>query len=390
MRKNSVAVMDIRSSEITVAVGEHGVNGTFIVKSKYTTSYEGYADGELLDVRSFERAIKESVSSLLSSQIKKIKMFYVGIPDEFIKVVTTDKIINFASPKTISRGDVSALLEISKPKVADNYYFIRSGCQYYVLSDKRRVVEPIGCVTDSLRGILCFYYCDTAFARCLVTAFKKFGIINQIKFIPSCHAQANYLLPTHVRDNSAAVFDLGQVSSSYNVYCGNGVVYSRSFSIGLWHVAYYVAEECELSFEIALEFLKKINLNSVTGFATVLECEVAGTTYKLGHERLKDCICEGLDWICQAIETCIAGYSGGNSNNRMIYATGECVTSVRGVIDHISRRLVRNIELVAPSLPYYDKPKYSSFFSLLEMSLQDNKNKSLFIKQDGLTEVKNV
>lgn len=33
MRKKSVAVLDIRSSEITAAVGERGVNNTFIIKS---------------------------------------------------------------------------------------------------------------------------------------------------------------------------------------------------------------------------------------------------------------------------------------------------------------------------------------------------------------------
>ena len=43
MRRKSVAVLDVRSSEITAVVGERGVNNTFIIKSKYSCAYDGYA-----------------------------------------------------------------------------------------------------------------------------------------------------------------------------------------------------------------------------------------------------------------------------------------------------------------------------------------------------------
>ena len=67
MRKKSVAVLDIRSSEITAAVGERGVNNTFIIKSKYTCAYDGYAEGELIDENSFINAVKDAVRSTASS-----------------------------------------------------------------------------------------------------------------------------------------------------------------------------------------------------------------------------------------------------------------------------------------------------------------------------------
>ena len=43
MRAKYVDVLDIRSSEITAAVGERGVNNTFMIKSKYSCGYEGFA-----------------------------------------------------------------------------------------------------------------------------------------------------------------------------------------------------------------------------------------------------------------------------------------------------------------------------------------------------------
>ena len=59
MRRKSVAVLDIRSSEITAVVGERGVNNTFIIKSKYSCAYDGYAEGELLDRDNFLSAVHE-------------------------------------------------------------------------------------------------------------------------------------------------------------------------------------------------------------------------------------------------------------------------------------------------------------------------------------------
>ena len=83
MRNKSVAVLDIRSSEVCAAVAERGVNNTFIIKSKYTCSYDGYADGELLDIASFTSAVKKVVGNTVAASGEKFTRFYVGIPDEF-------------------------------------------------------------------------------------------------------------------------------------------------------------------------------------------------------------------------------------------------------------------------------------------------------------------
>ena len=81
MRKNYVAVLDVRSADITAVVGERGVNNTFIIKHKSTCAYDGYAEGELLDVGGFSSALTEVVKSTLFAA-SRIKTFYVGVPGE--------------------------------------------------------------------------------------------------------------------------------------------------------------------------------------------------------------------------------------------------------------------------------------------------------------------
>jgi hypothetical protein len=51
---------------------------------------------------------------------------------------------------------------------------------------------------------------------------------------------------------------------------------------------------------------------------------------------------------------------------------------VKGAAEHISRRLNRHTEIVAPDLPYYDKPAFSSRIGLLNVATAEVKKRSLF------------
>ena len=44
MNRRSVAVLDVESSEVTVIIGERGVNNTFVFKGMKTEKYDGFAD----------------------------------------------------------------------------------------------------------------------------------------------------------------------------------------------------------------------------------------------------------------------------------------------------------------------------------------------------------
>ena len=52
-----------------------------------------------------------------------------------------------------------------------------------------------------------------------------------------------------------------------------------------------------------------------------------------------------------------------------VLITGEGVGVIRGMCEHISSRLVTPVEVISPCLPYFDKPVYSSLFSLLSAAL---------------------
>lgn len=370
MKNRSVAVLDVRSSELCAAVGERGVNNTFIIKSKFSCKYEGYADGELLDIESFRHALRNVVKSTLSAATARIREFYIGVPDEFVRVVNTDQVLGFPSPVRINAKHLKNLAQISEPEDIGGYSVVKSAPMYYVLSDKRRTVNPVGAVSDSLRAMLSFFLCRTAFAECLVEAFRPFENISDLNLIPQCYAQAMYLVRPEQRDGCAVLFDMGYISSSYTVVCGNGVAFNESFSLGTGHIALLLSSRLEIPFDAAEMLLAKINLNAKGKIVTAEEVRCRGETYTFPAATLREIVREGLDGICETLEECRQCYTGKNLKDKPLLATGEGIRTVRGTAEHISSRLVAGVEVVAPDVPYYDKPVFSSLFSLLNAALE--------------------
>ena len=369
VRNKSVTVLDIRSSEMCAAIAEKGVNNTFIIKSKYSRPHEGYAEGELLDVDDFVAAVREAVGNIASSADLPVKRVYVSVPCEFIEAVQTDKVISFQSSQRISQRHVQNLINASAPAVDEDETIIKCGALYYVLSDKRRLVNPMGMVSDSLRARLCFFKCKTAFTDTVTRALKAFDTVKDIIFLPQNYAEGQYLFPSEERDGYSVLFDLGAISSTFSVVCGNGVAFSEAFSIGTSHIAVLLMEALDLPYSVAYELIKKVNLNAKDTYSSETEYVVDGNRYKYSANELRSLIREGLDGICEMLETCLQSFTPKDLTGAQINITGEGVGVIRGTIEHFSSRLVSPVEVIAPSLPYYDKPHFSSLFSLLYAAL---------------------
>lgn len=370
MRTNYVAVLDIRSAEMTAVVGQRGVNNTFKIKSRFTAQYDGYAEGELLDVDSFISAVGNVVKGTLDSN-RGIKTFYVGVPGEFLQLENVDKVLGFQASKRITSADLRTLEDMASPPDTEEWRTIRHGCLYYVLSDKRKVIDPVGLTSDSLHGRFCFYKCSNYFIGHILQAFKKFKEIADIKLLPVNHAEAMYLVEPEKRDECAVLLDLGYISSTYSVICGNGLLYSESFSVGIGHIAYYLSAELDIPFEVAAALLSSVNLNAKENFSSVEDYYYEGQSYSFSTAFLRDKIREGLNGVCETIEECRQNYNGNNIDGKPLNITGEGIKTVKGAAEYISGRLANGVDVLSPKLPFFDKPQFGSLYSLLDMALND-------------------
>lgn len=369
MRNKSVAVLDIRSSEITAVIAEKGVNNTFIIKSKYTRPYEGFAEGEIIDLDDFTAAVVEAVENIVLSGESPIRKLFVGVPGEFVEAVQTDKVMSFQFAQRVSSRHLNTIRANSQPATADGFSVIRHGALYYVLSDKRKMLNPLGTVTDSLRARACFFTCKTSFMDTVKRVLRKYPSITEYEWLPQDYTQGQYLFEPEQRDGYSVLFDLGFISSTFSVVCGGGIAFSEAFSIGIGHVAVLLMEALDIPYEVALAVMKKVSLNVKDGASSRIEHSEGGIRYTFESSQLRELIREALDGLCAMIETCLQSFTRKDLTGAPIAITGEGVGVIRGTIEHFSSRLVTPMEVVAPKLPYYDKPQFSSLFSLLYAAL---------------------
>lgn len=369
VHNGSVAVLDIRSDEICAVIAEKGVNNTFIIKNKYSRSYEGYAEGKMLDTEDFISALKGAAENLFASAGGKLKSVYVGVPCEFTDVIQTDKVVTYRSSQRISAKHIEEIKAFSRPDVGKKYTVCGCDALFYYLSDKRKLLNPIGAVSDSLRARMCFYTCKTGFIKTVRRALNSFESIREIHWIPQNRAEASYLISGEKKSGYSVLLDFGYISSTFSVVYGNGIAFSEYFSVGAGHLAVLLMEALDIPFGAAALLLKKVNLNSKDRKPVIDEITYEGKRYAYPSTQLKSLISEGLDGVCETIEACRQSFVGKDLSGVPISVTGEGVGVVRGMIEHMSSRLVTPVEVVAPKLPYYDKPVYSSLFSLLSAAL---------------------
>ena len=116
MSRKSVAVLDIRSSEIAVFVGERGVNNTFVFKASKTEPYYGYESGAFYDEADLSEAVYKAVSAVEQICGERIRELYIGVPGEFTDVVPKEQNIGFPKKRKISQKEIDALFESGAEK----------------------------------------------------------------------------------------------------------------------------------------------------------------------------------------------------------------------------------------------------------------------------------
>ena len=372
MNHGRVAVLDIRSSEVSVIVGARGVNNTFVFNASHTESYYGYEDGKFYDADQLSDVIFRAVSAVEKTIGERIRSLYVGVPGEFVRVIPKERTVGFPRKRKISEREINALFESGKAELK-GYRFIRATSMIYITSDNRRVVDPIGLHATSLSGLISYFYCSDYFTQTLESIFAKARI--ELFYLPTQLAMANYLIPAETRDEYALLLDCGFLSSTICVVLGGGLMAQETFWVGKVHVIGSIMQAFGLSYEAAYQLAVGANLYVKDGGTT--EFESGGEHYEIDAAKLAEAVKEGMDTVCEAISGFLEDCSGRELDFKPLYFTGEGFADIRGAREHITNRISRVAEPLAPKLPYYNKLSMSSRVALVDMAYEDNRRRGL-------------
>ena len=376
MSRKSVAVLDIRSAEVSVFVGERGVNHTFVFNASKTEPYDGYQDGAFYSVERLSEAVFRALAAVEQICGERIKRLYVGVPGEFTKVIPREQDLGFPQRRKIGQREIDALFESGKKKEA-GYQCIRVTSMIYTTADNRRVVDPIGLNSTGLSGVLSYFYCSDYFIQVIEEMFKSRK--TELYFLPTQFAMAAYLIPSETRDEYALFLDVGHLSSTVCVLLGNGVLAQSTYWVGRGQIAVLLMQKFQLPSDAALALLARSNLYA-TSAASTLEFEFRGESFEISIKELIETIKEGLNGICECVSGFLEDVAGRELDRKPIYVTGEGICDIRGALEHVTKQLNYVCEQVVPDLPYYNKPAMSSRVALLDMAYEDNRKHSAFFR----------
>ncbi|MBQ5926745.1 MAG: cell division FtsA domain-containing protein, partial [Clostridia bacterium] len=169
------------------------------------------------------------------------------------------------------------------------------------------------------------------------------------------------------------------LSSSVSVVYGNGIVHEESFDFGAGHILMALMDGLNVEYEQAEEILLGADISGGATPKDLIWTSLEGNSYSVSE--INEIIKYNLDEICERVDGFFSKYYRDKSvpgfAQNPVSLTGEGCSMVRGAAEHISKRLGRLTEVVAPDLPYYDKPAYSSQTALLALAIRKGESKGL-------------
>ena len=379
MKNECVAILDIRSNEVTFLLGSKGVNGTFVIRGLHSEKYEGLCLNGFFDEDSFKKAVVRAISSVQQTYEGVIEEIYVGVPSSFVSVVTKGHTASFYSKRKITAQDVDALYESGLNDLMQQGRCIRRSAMYFTLGDNRKYFSAkdlYGVSTTMLKGALCYYFVSDYFYDFILDLFGNMGF-SGVKFLPSTQAQATYLIPEKRREGYAFLLDIGFITSSISVVYGNGIVHEESFNCGIASILVALMDTFEMEHTIAEEILSYANISGGTvPKELTYNSELSEKSFSV--QKVNETIKCALDELCERIDGFLRKhYKEKNTaflTVNTMGVTGEGVSCIKGGAEHIAKRIGWLTEVVYPDLPYYDKPTCSSRIALLSTALSEREN----------------
>ncbi|MBR5145654.1 MAG: hypothetical protein IKV34_03235 [Clostridia bacterium] len=256
----SVSVIDIGSGKITGFVASQVAGDDFNVVAKAEVQCSTFYGGRWIDEDSVTQSISSVLKQLAERSESKLSKVYVGVPGEFVAVATKEAEVNYPTPKKIVGENVNEVFNNVENFNAIGFSAISRSSIYFVLDDERKVIDPVGERASKVSGFISFIFVEDSFKRVVSKALANCGI-GEYDFVSQSLAQALYLIQPSIRDGYAVLVDCGFVSTNVSVVLGDGVLYSKSFSIGSAQMADDIAQVYGIEHDVADYLLSQVHLN---------------------------------------------------------------------------------------------------------------------------------
>ena len=377
--KQSVAIMDFGSSKITVLIGSRGINNSLRIDGIGVSEYMGIFNGKWSDGDNLATAISHAISAAESYARTKITRLYVGVPGDFLQCKVNAEAISLGRKRRIQERDVEALHKRANIFDDDeNYRVINVQPIYYKLDDERKLLMPIGIASTRLEGCISFMVADVKNFIEPVEAALDGTNVRDIDYVAAPLAEMLYLFDDYRRDKCVMFADVGAGGTSLEIGRGDGICRHYFFPWGGERITLALIEHFDISKREADKLKRCVSLTLEPNYVPpddeagymqteyVVDCDYDKHSYSVAevNELVKGTIRKFADLIEKSLRGCDYPYP----ETITLAVTGGGL-SVRGASEYLGKCLGREVELVKPNQPLFDKPNMSSPLAVMDMVL---------------------
>ena len=368
-----IAVLDVNSRLVSAIVGSKRAQSVFGIKSVVEKQHQGYENGEWFDGKETVQIAKEVLLEAMKSADSRTKRLFIGVPAEFVTVVTKEVSVRLDRQRRVIDDDISYLLKKGDDFNQSKYLTINTSAIYFAIDGQDKIYSDVRDMdAQQVEACVSYMLCERAFVEMFDTVANELGFTD-VRYVATCWAECMAMLEKEQRDNVYMLIDIGYLSSSVSIAKGDGILDMKSFSMGGAHICADIFEALDVPFDMAEEAKRLVDINLNYNDEAVLVGDGENVVYaadacEIAKNRL-DVFADVISDIFKEIEEDAPSYVP-------VYLTGEGVASMRGAKKYLSEQLGKNIEVVTPKLPGFVKPDDCSKASLLVMA--DNLSKFNF------------
>jgi cell division ATPase FtsA len=258
MKSKKEAVLNVGSEKLTLVV----------IDEKYPTSivyelckeYAGFQNGQFFEKHELFSVLSSMIQECEAAIFSKLESILVGVPGEFTITVIKDIQTQLSQTRRkIYPKDAHELLLNAASEVPDGFIPINASPIFYILDSSEKTLNPEGSYAQYLGAKVSLVLCEKYFTDLFSNIFESIG--RDIEYTSTLLAETMFLLPHTARDRGAFLLDVGYISSSLAYSKGDGILFSKSFSLGGGYIAADLMQLLDIPYEHAYILKSKINLN---------------------------------------------------------------------------------------------------------------------------------
>lgn len=366
----NVAVLDFGSSKLTLLVGNKA-DGHLMIVASGESEYAGFMEGEFLRPNLLKDAVKSALDSVQFDMKSRLTKLYIGVPAEFCYNMEKELSLNLTKRTRITQKHIDRLFYLADDNVlSTSHTVINKAPMYYILDDKSKTTNPVGCYANSLKARTCFVLVENQFVYLIKSILNELKI-GDFEFVSDTLAQGVYLLSSEIRNNGAILVDCGYITTSVSYVLGEGITDLKSFSLGGGLISGDISEILKIPFKSA-EVVKRQTILTLqpTGLDAYEYYGENGIEKAMAND-VNRIVLARIEQICDTIKSCIDGFSEKVADYAPVYLTGGGLAYMKGIEYIMEKNLGRKVIVVRPKREY-SKPDLSSVVSLLDTAISLN------------------